>query len=221
MPCQHQYRIFLQSTKAIFHSGLIHTRWFESAPPETLCYITIAQGTKSYTTQGLHFINEIRMSNVYTPSIRKKVNKRIEFGSTMSVAKTSVQIAIEEGVTSELTGLLTQFISKYHRNTGLNMEKVYRPVLHSINNQESSMLANNERQPLSNNVNCNIIEISNPKYHKPRGRPPKRLKSATEEDNNLCKSQSSKTCSYCQEKGHNIRGCVKNKADLAGRENDK
>ncbi|RIB08957.1 hypothetical protein C2G38_2210197 [Gigaspora rosea] len=97
----------LSDINTVFHSGLIHTRWFELAPPETLCYITIAQGTKSYTTQGLHFINEIRTSNVYTPSIWKKVNKRIEFGSTMSVAKTSVQIAIEEGVTSELTGLLT------------------------------------------------------------------------------------------------------------------
>ncbi|RIB29898.1 hypothetical protein C2G38_2027359 [Gigaspora rosea] len=136
----------------------------------------------------------------------------------MSVAKTSKQIAIEEGVTSELTGLLTQFITKYRRNTGLNIEKVYRPVLHSINNQESPMLANNKRQPLSDNVSYNIIEILNPEYHNPRGRPPKHLKSATKEDNNLCKSQFSKTCSYWQEKGHNIREYIKNKIDLAGKE---
>jgi len=32
MPCRHQYRILLQSNKAIFHMGFIHTRWFESIP---------------------------------------------------------------------------------------------------------------------------------------------------------------------------------------------
>jgi hypothetical protein len=51
-------------------------------------------------------------------------DKRIEFGSTMSIAKTNVQIAVTEGATGELTGLLTQFIMKYRRATGLNIEKV-------------------------------------------------------------------------------------------------
>jgi len=41
MPCRHQYRILLQSNKAIFHIGFIHSRWFESIPTETNNYITI------------------------------------------------------------------------------------------------------------------------------------------------------------------------------------
>lgn len=186
MPCRHQYRILLQSNKAIFHMGFIHTRWFGSIPPETNNYITINQGTTTYTTNSLQYINQMRTANTYTSIIRENVNKKIKFGITMSVAKTSVQIAISEGVTSELTGLLTEFITKYRRNTGLNMGVVRY--------EEPS-------------IDSNVPKISNPEYHKPKGRPPKRYKSSTEESNVQNISTSSKTCSYCHEKGHNIRGC--------------
>ncbi|CAG8755299.1 17715_t:CDS:2, partial [Rhizophagus irregularis] len=40
----------------------------------------------------------------------------------MSIAKTSIQIAITEGVTAELIGILTQFIMKYRRSTSLSIE---------------------------------------------------------------------------------------------------
>ncbi|RIB11018.1 hypothetical protein C2G38_2043022 [Gigaspora rosea] len=144
-------------------------------------------------------------------------DKRIEFGTTMSVAKTSVQVAVAEGATSELTGLLTQFITKYRRNTGLNVEE-----MHQLNvgiSESSSNLENNKQHPLGNHVNNNLPDISNPEYHKPRGRPPKRLKLSTEENNTPSTSSSSKTCSYCQEKGHNIRGCKKQKIDSTDKEN--
>ena len=102
--------------------GFIHTRWFESMPSETSNYIIIAQGNKTYSNKPLHYIDQIRAGNVYTPTIKKRADKRIEFGSTMSVAKTSVQIAVVESATGELTGLLTQFIMKYRQGTGLGME---------------------------------------------------------------------------------------------------
>ncbi|CAG8659587.1 12802_t:CDS:2 [Cetraspora pellucida] len=34
MSCRHQYRIFIQSSIAVFHLGLIHMRWFKSIPFE-------------------------------------------------------------------------------------------------------------------------------------------------------------------------------------------
>ncbi|RIB25194.1 hypothetical protein C2G38_2277993 [Gigaspora rosea] len=102
-------------------------------------------------------------------------DKRIEFGTMMSIAKTSVQVAVAE--------------------------------------------ENNEQHPLGNHVNNNLLDISNPEYHKPRGRPPKCLKSSTEENNTPSTSSSSKTCSYCQEKEHNIRGCKKQKIDSTDKEN--
>ncbi|CAG8553558.1 6768_t:CDS:2, partial [Rhizophagus irregularis] len=181
MPCRHQYRILLQSDKAVFHMGFIHTRWFESMPSETSRYATIAQGNKTYSIKLLHYIDQIRTGNVYTSTIKKTADKKIEFGSAMSMAKTSVQIAVIEGATGELTGLLTQFIMKYRRATGLNIEEV----------QE---------------------EISNPEYHKPKGRSPKRYKAVTEMANKQNITSSSKTCSHCLEKGHNIRSCAKHKA---------
>ncbi|RIB00713.1 hypothetical protein C2G38_2233299 [Gigaspora rosea] len=112
----------------------------------------------------------------------------------MSIAKTSVQVAVAEGATSELTRLLTQFITKYRQN--------------------------NKQHPLGNHVNNNLLDISNPEYYKPRGRPSKRLKSSTEENNTPSTSSFSKTCSYCQEKGHNIRGCKKQKIDSTDKENN-
>jgi hypothetical protein len=66
MPCRHQYRILLQSDKAVFHMGFIHTRWFESMPSETSRYATIAQGNKTYSIKPLHYIDQIRTGNVYT-----------------------------------------------------------------------------------------------------------------------------------------------------------
>ncbi|RIB21290.1 hypothetical protein C2G38_2034498 [Gigaspora rosea] len=127
-----------------------------------------------------------------------------------------------EDVTAELTGLLTQFLMKYRCSTGLNIEEVHYSTSQSSEIQESSsIVADSERQVLSNNTSCNFSEISNPEYHKPKGRPPKRLKSAIKEDNNKHKPSSSKTCGYCQEKGHNVRRCAKQKADSVDKVNCK
>jgi hypothetical protein len=208
MPCRHQYRILLQSDKAVFHMGFIHTRWFKSIPSETLEYITIAQGNKTYSGKPLYYIDQIRPGNVYTPTIKKRTDKRIEFGNTMSVAKTSVQIAVAEGVSGELVGLLSQFIMKYRHSTGLNISEVQE--IFSCDVTENSC----QRKPLEPLVvidNNSIPEISNPEYHKPKGRPPKRYKAPTENNQNI--PSSSRTCSCCQEKGHNIRSCAKNKAE--------
>ncbi|GET50254.1 protein FAR1-RELATED SEQUENCE 5-like [Rhizophagus irregularis DAOM 181602=DAOM 197198] len=191
MPCRHQYRVLLQF---------------------------IAQGNKDYTTKALYYIDQIRSANVYTSNIKEKVSKKIEFGSTMLVAKTSVQVAVAEGVTSELIGLLTQFITKYHHNTGLNIEEVHSISHFNDEIQESSY--NYQRQPLVVVEECNIPKISNSEYHKPKGHPLKRYKSSTEENNNQHISSSSKTCSYCLEKRHNIRGCRQHKADLVDKENN-
>src|SRR6185437_13322831 len=126
------------SNKAIFHMGFIHSRWFESIPTETNNYITIAQGTKTYTTNSLQYINQMRTASVYTPNLKEKFNKKFQYGTTMSVAKTCVQIAVAEGVASELTGFLTEFILKYRQNTGLNIE-----VIHSV------QLNNENQEPFS------------------------------------------------------------------------
>ncbi|PKY28777.1 hypothetical protein RhiirB3_391314 [Rhizophagus irregularis] len=74
MPCRHQYRVLLQSSKAIFHMGFIHLRWYESILTETTNYIIVAQGNKDYTTKALYkfglqmFIRQI---------LKKKLVKRL------------------------------------------------------------------------------------------------------------------------------------------------
>jgi len=70
-----------------------------------------------------------------------------------------------------------------------------------------------------------LPEISNPKYHKPKGQPPKRYKSMVENNRVISgksdEATAQKTCSYCSKKGHNIQGCSKYKAESsANKENE-
>ncbi|CAG8761134.1 9125_t:CDS:2, partial [Rhizophagus irregularis] len=198
MLCRHQYRILIQLEKAVFHLSLIHGRWFESIPSE-VSNITIVKGKTSNTATLLHYINQIRLNNVYIPAAKERVNKKVQYGNTMSLVKTSIQIAVAESATAELIGILMQFIMKYRNNTGLGIEEVYQ--FSSLQNnvlQESLInteICNNTQQPLDN------LQISNPEYHKAKGHPPKRYKSLVEDNNqtSMAKSNESglKTCSYC------------------------
>ncbi|PKK57577.1 hypothetical protein RhiirC2_797776 [Rhizophagus irregularis] len=76
----------------------------------------------------------------------------------MSVVKTCIQIAVTEDVTAELIRILTQFIMKYH-----------------IFQDSQGSFIQNYHQPLSI-----LLEISNPEYHKLKGRPPKQYRSVVE-----------------------------------------
>ncbi|CAB5186953.1 hypothetical protein GLOIN_2v1773736 [Rhizophagus irregularis DAOM 181602=DAOM 197198] len=130
-----------------------------------------SNGNKDYTTKALYYIDQIRSANVYTSNIKERVNKKIEFDSIISVVKTSVQVAVAEGVASELIRLLTQFIMKYRHNTRLNIEEVH--FISHFNNEIQESFYNYQRQPLVVVEERNIPEISNPEYHKPKGRFPK------------------------------------------------
>ncbi|GBC50891.1 hypothetical protein GLOIN_2v1873618 [Rhizophagus irregularis DAOM 181602=DAOM 197198] len=162
MICRHQFRVLIQSDNVIFHISHIHTRWFNlsSDPPtNSTGFITIVNGEKNHTTIPLSYMNQLRTDNVYTPTIREKVNKKIQYGATMSIAKTSIQIAVTEDVTAELIRILTQFIMKYRRSNGLSIEK----STESLQDLQGSSIQDNP-QPLSV-----LPDISNPEYHKPKG----------------------------------------------------
>ncbi|PKB92092.1 hypothetical protein RhiirA5_446071 [Rhizophagus irregularis] len=51
---------------------------------------------KTSANISLQYIEQIRPTNVIIPAIREKVNKKVQFGTAMSLAKTSVQIAVSE-----------------------------------------------------------------------------------------------------------------------------
>ena len=76
-------------------------------------YIIVSQGTKAYTTRALYYIDQIWTTNIYISSIRENVNKKVQFGTAMSLAKTSVQIAVSECAVTELIGMLMQFNMKF------------------------------------------------------------------------------------------------------------
>ncbi|CAB5204672.1 unnamed protein product [Rhizophagus irregularis] len=214
MLCCHQYCILIQSDKAVFHIGFIYACWFELIPFK-INVITI--GTQTHTFMPLHYIDQIRSKCVYTSTIRESVNKKVLFSTTMSMAKTSVQIAIAEGTTAKLMGFLTQFNMKFRNTTGLGIEEFHNSLLHLNDEATDAKIgssSNNYQQPLTDlNFRYNLTEISNPEYYKPKGRPSKRFKSSTEANTTIQPSVVHRTCSYCLGKGHNIHSCTKHKAD--------
>ncbi|PKK64125.1 hypothetical protein RhiirC2_113589 [Rhizophagus irregularis] len=121
MLCRHQYRVLIQSNKAVFHITFINNRWFGVIPSDT--NVVITQGMKTSANVSLQYIEQIRPTNVYIPAIREKVNKKVQFGTAMSLAKTSVQIAVSEGAMTEFIGMLMQFNMKYRYSTGFGIEE--------------------------------------------------------------------------------------------------
>ncbi|CAG8542882.1 12090_t:CDS:2, partial [Cetraspora pellucida] len=175
-------KVLLQSEKAVFHIGSIYQYWFKSIPSEIPSYIMIAKGIKTYTTQSLNYIDQTQRYNVYISTIHNKVDKKIKFGNTMSVVKTSIQL--------------------------------------NVKISESFNLKNNKLYHLVSYISYNLLEITNPEYHKPKDHPPKCYKSSIEKNNHQSLLSSSKTCNNCQEKEHNIRGCKKQKNDSVNKENN-
>ncbi|CAG8598835.1 4783_t:CDS:2, partial [Cetraspora pellucida] len=110
-------------------------------------------------------------------SIRSYINKKVQFGTIMSMTKTSIQIAVSKSVTKELTGLLVQFIMKYCHDIGLGIkdtsslpniilqEFFTTEVMKSTSNHvsESSTVTQVIQQSLSN-----FTEVSNPEYYRPK-----------------------------------------------------
>ncbi|CAG8826895.1 45062_t:CDS:2, partial [Gigaspora margarita] len=59
-------------------------------------HVTISEVIKISTSTPLYHIGQIRTTNIYMPTIKDNVNKKHQFGTTMSIAKTSVQVAVAE-----------------------------------------------------------------------------------------------------------------------------
>ncbi|PKB95670.1 hypothetical protein RhiirA5_436280 [Rhizophagus irregularis] len=173
-------------------------RWLNSNSdlPNSTGFITIVNGKRNHTAIPLSYMNQFRTDNVYTLSIREKVSKKVQFSAAMSVAKTSIQIAVTENVTDELIAILT------YLSIGILMIFSFSGTEPLQESQGSSIQDN--QQPL-----LILPEVSNPEYHRPKGRSPhKRYKSVVKNDRVILsksnETTAQKTCSYCSGKGYNI-----------------
>ncbi|CAG8771923.1 27383_t:CDS:2 [Gigaspora margarita] len=137
-----------------------HLHNFTSTPSEINMHITITNITKSFTSASLHYFNQIQTASVYTSTIQDNINKKLQFGNTMSVAKTSVQVAMTEGIKAELIRILTQFISKYHCTTSLNIG--------TCNIQKNDQAENNPRGRPPKRLKLSIEEEATKPTHKQR-----------------------------------------------------
>ncbi|PKK69271.1 hypothetical protein RhiirC2_712788 [Rhizophagus irregularis] len=154
---------------------------FNQVPSDLMGFITVVSTERKHSSVPLSYITYLRTDDVYTPAIREQVSKKVKYGNAMSMAKTSVQIAVKEDVTPEFIGLLTEFIMKYHRGTGLSIENIKNDIsfLGTLLQDPQRSFTENSREPLAE-----LPEISNPEYHKTKGHPLKHLKSSIKESKN-------------------------------------
>ncbi|POG67273.1 hypothetical protein GLOIN_2v1779593 [Rhizophagus irregularis DAOM 181602=DAOM 197198] len=94
-------------------------------------------------TYSIIFKDIILIFNVYTETVREIVNKKIQFGTTMSVAKNGIQIA----VLAKLIEILIQFIMKYQNNTGLDIKEIHHEIRKKLQNHERNVHKNNKLIP--------------------------------------------------------------------------
>ncbi|RIB19409.1 hypothetical protein C2G38_2181881 [Gigaspora rosea] len=198
---------------AMFHTSMIHPRWYDdNAEIKSTSYVTIYNGVVNSTKETLPYFEHIRAKSVYILAIHNYVSKKIQVGNAISIAKTCVQTAFTENTTSDLIGVMVQCYNEQDHNP--------------YNNEQ---YGDKFKLPLEEvEVDSNLHEVSNPEYHKPRGHPPKRLKSSIEISTDkytesIVNSQDTvnlKTCGYCKEKGYNIRSCKQYKeTQISDKEN--
>ena len=99
MICRHQFRVLIQSDNAIFHISHIHTRWFNSdSDPSTNStgFITIVNGERNHMVISLNYISQFRTDNVYTLTIREKVNKKFSLVPRCLLLKRAFKLLLQK-----------------------------------------------------------------------------------------------------------------------------
>ncbi|CAG8750686.1 17517_t:CDS:2, partial [Cetraspora pellucida] len=108
-------------------------------------FIFTSYSSESFKSDKLSFrtINNQDNHIINHSSTKNNINKKHQFGTTMSIAKTSVQIALAEEEAYSI------------QNKNSNIDNI-------LNNQLPLV-------KLNFNSNYNLIKVSNPKSHKPKG----------------------------------------------------
>ena len=229
--CRHFWRTMLYSSSARFHISIIPSRWYKdtiltklnanlkSSPILTAIESTIASSSfqVTFTLQSLY---NLQGSNGHNERVDQKISQRNRFGVAFSVAKTAVNMALENNKDGELIQLLKRFIAEQQRIRDGN-DDTYGIT------DEDIIQNDNELIPLQKHL---IDQTKNPQVTKIRGAPcKKRMKNGiemfkksrilieestnevhqTEEYNQTGRQQ--RKCLLCGKPGHYQKKCPNSK----------
>jgi hypothetical protein len=225
--CRHFWRTMLYSSSARFHISIIPSRWYKDTVLTKLnaniksspILTAIESSTTSpsfqvtFTLQSLY---NLQGSNSHDEKVDQKISQRNRFGAAFSVAKTAVNIALENNKDSELIQLLKRFIAEQQRIRDGN-DDTYDIA------DEDIIQNDNELIPLQKHL---IDQTNNPQVTKIRGAPCKRrMKNGiemfkknrilieevnqTEECNQTGRQQ--RKCLLCGKPGHYQKKCPNGK----------
>jgi len=171
--CRHFWRTMLYSSSAKFHISIIPSRWYkdsiltklnaniESSPILTAIESSTPSFQVTFTLQSLY---NLQGSNS-NEEVDQKVSKRNRFGAAFSVAKTAVNIALENNKDGELIQLLKGFITEQQRIHD-GEDNTYNITENGISDQNDLGLV-----PLQEHL---INQTTNPHVTRIRGAPCKR-----------------------------------------------
>ncbi|CAG8496261.1 7712_t:CDS:2, partial [Scutellospora calospora] len=147
--------------------------------------------------------------DIYTPAIRSHINKKVQFGTMMSIAKTSAQIAVSENYHHDTELGIKNTLSL--PSTILQKSYIANKVISTITKvTDSTSTTTKITESLYNFV---LITSTTDQQ------PSKQLKLAVKEYSSSVNKLNNtntvlKTYSYCSDKGHNIHSCQKYKSDI-------
>ncbi|RHZ51071.1 hypothetical protein Glove_485g33 [Diversispora epigaea] len=216
----------LNSNKAMFHIGLIPSRWYNDVtfdPRKELAITICSEKTRPNDDKNVYehqvrtnfdLLNKIRHTHLFSETVRANLSHKAKYNLGFGYAKQAIGLALELGCEDEINKILRNWI---------NEKKI------EIRDSQPDHISNKE----------NLPSISNPHQTCTKGAPRKRVKNAVEivnkrhEKNNTLNElsrnenaiQTKYICSFCKGVGHNSRSAprkrVKNAVEIVNKRHEK
>ena len=119
--CRHFFSVLLNSDRAMFHVGLIPTRWYNeiTLDPQEEAAITVC--SKKYDNEPVYehqirtnfdALNKIRHVQVFSETVKQNLSHKAKYNQGFGYAKKAVNLALEIGCEDELNLLLQCWIKE-------------------------------------------------------------------------------------------------------------
>lgn len=164
--CRHFFAVMFNSDKAMFHIGLIPSRWYNdmtSNPQQELAITICSNKSESVGDKianehqimtNFDVLNEIRHTQLFSETVRQNLSRQAKYNQGFGYAKQAVGLSLEMGCEDELNEILQSWINEKKREV-------------------------RDRQRMGK-ILSNKENISNPYQTRTKGAPRKRIKNALE-----------------------------------------
>lgn len=164
--CRHFFSVMLSSDKAMFHIGLIPSRWYNNEITYDFQQeVAITVASKKHSSDGNEnvyehqietdytILNEIRHTQTFSETVKQNLSRQAKYNQGFGYAKRAIDLAFEIGCENELNTLLRNWIKE--------KENVIHESISEFNEE-------------------NLSHINNPHQTRTKGAPKKRVRNSLE-----------------------------------------